>query len=92
MFILPALNLPSVNWASQEGCLFYLRSSLQSLDLPLFYFCGLFLSLSFSHHQFEFFFLFYLPNIPYSRDGRPNRIGYFLLNWNGKGHLASPSC
>ena len=40
-FLLP-LNLPCVNWASQEGCLFHLRSSLWSLDLPLFYFCGLF--------------------------------------------------
>ena len=32
------LDLPYVNWASQECCLFYLRSSLQSLDLPLFCF------------------------------------------------------
>ena len=28
-FLLP-LGLPCVNWASQEGCLFYLRSSLKS--------------------------------------------------------------
>ena len=40
-----------VNWASQEYCLFYLRSSLQSSDLPLFYFHRLFPSLSFSHHH-----------------------------------------
>ena len=33
-------SLPYVNWASQEGCLFYLRSSLWSSDLPLFYFHG----------------------------------------------------
>ena len=33
MFFLP-LGLPCVNWASQECCLFYLRSSLWSLDLP----------------------------------------------------------
>ena len=46
LFLLP-LSLPYVNWASQEGCLFYLRSSLWPLDLPLFYFHGLFL-LSFS--------------------------------------------
>ena len=32
-----------VNWARQEGFLFYLRSPLQSLGLPLFYFLGLFL-------------------------------------------------
>ena len=48
MFFLP-LGLPYVNWASQEGCLFYLRSSLQSSDLPLFYFPGLFPSLSLRH-------------------------------------------
>ena len=34
VFFLP-LGLPNVNWASQECCLFYLRSSLQSSDLPL---------------------------------------------------------
>ena len=43
------LGLPYVNWASQECCLFYLRSSLWSSDLPLFYFHRLFPSLSFSH-------------------------------------------
>ena len=47
-FVLP-LGLPYVNWASQECCFFYLRSSLQSLDLPLFNFCGFSPSLSFSH-------------------------------------------
>ena len=36
------LSLPCVNCASQEGCLFHLKFSLWSLDLPLFYFCGLF--------------------------------------------------
>jgi len=46
------LGLSCVNWASQECCLFYLRSSLQSSDLPLFYFSGLFSSLSFSHPPF----------------------------------------
>ena len=49
-FLLP-LSLTYINWASQESCLFYLRFSLQSSDLPLFYFCGLFPSLSFSHHH-----------------------------------------
>ena len=34
VFFLP-LGLPYVNWALQECCLFYLRSSLWSLDLPL---------------------------------------------------------
>ena len=45
------LGLLYVNWASQECCLFSLRSSLQSSDLPLFYFCRPFPSLSFSHHH-----------------------------------------
>ena len=47
-FLLPPVLL-YINRASQECCLFYLRSSLQSLDCPLLYFCGLFPSLSFSH-------------------------------------------
>ena len=49
-FFLP-LGLPYVVWASQECYLFYLRSSLWSSDPPLFYFHGLFPSLSFSHHH-----------------------------------------
>ena len=50
-FFLPP-GLPYVNWASQECCLLYLRSSLRSADLPLFCFRGLFPSLSFSHRHF----------------------------------------
>ena len=50
VFFLP-LGLPYVHWAGQECCLFYLRSSLWSLDLPLYYFCALFPSLSFSHRH-----------------------------------------
>ena len=49
----PPLSLPYVNWASQEGCLFYLRFSGWSPDVPLFYFCRFFPSLSFSHHHFR---------------------------------------
>ena len=80
LFFLLSLSLPSVNRASQEGCLFQLRFSLQSSDLPLFYFCRRFPSLSFSHHFQSFlnsFFLFYLPNIspPPPRDGRPKSLG-----------------
>ena len=56
MFFLP-LGLPYVNWVSQECCLFYLRSSLWSSDIPLFYFCGLFSSLSFSHRHSGLHFL-----------------------------------
>ena len=40
MFFLLPLSLPYINWASQECCLLYLRFSLQSSDLPLFYFHG----------------------------------------------------
>ena len=52
----PAPEPALVNWASQEACLFYLRSSLWSLDLPLFYVCRLFPSMSFNHHRFALFF------------------------------------
>ena len=47
----PPLGLTYVNWASQECCLFYLKSSVWSSDLPLFYFHGLFPYLSFSHRH-----------------------------------------
>ena len=56
MFYLLPMSLPYVNWASQEGCLFYLRFSLGSSDLPLFYFHGLFPSLSSSHCHFGLLF------------------------------------
>ena len=49
-FLLP-LSLPYVNWASQEGCLFYLWFSLQSSDLPFFFFPRLSPSLSFNHRH-----------------------------------------
>ena len=42
LYVFPPPGLPFVNRASHECCLFYLRSSLQSSDLPLFYFHGLF--------------------------------------------------
>ena len=45
MFFLP-LGLPYVNWASQECCLFYLRSSFQSSDLPLTFLCSIFAGFS----------------------------------------------
>ena len=47
MFFFLPLGLSYVNWVSQVCCLFYLRSSLRSSDLPLFYFHGLSPSLSF---------------------------------------------
>ena len=56
LLVFLSLGLSYVNWASQECCLFYLRSSLRSSDLPLFYFRGLFPSLSFSHRHFGLLF------------------------------------
>ena len=56
-FLLP-LGLPYVNWASHECCLFYLRSSLQSSDLPLFYFLRLSPSWSLATAILDSVFLF----------------------------------
>ena len=56
LYVFLSLGLSYINWASQECCLFYLRSSLQSSDLPLFYSCRLFPSLSFSHCHFGLLF------------------------------------
>ena len=42
LFFLLPLSLHYINWASKEGCLLHLMFSLQSSDLPLFYFHGLF--------------------------------------------------
>ena len=61
LYVYLSLGLSYVNWASQECCLFYLRSSLQSWDL-LFHFPGLFLSLSVATAILDSFPLFYLPN------------------------------
>ena len=55
VFLSP-MGLPFVNWVSQECCLFYLRSSLQYSDLSLFYFRGLFSSLSFSRRHLGLLF------------------------------------
>ena len=44
-FFLP-LGLPYVNWAGQECCLFYLRSSLWSSDFPLTFLCSIFAGFS----------------------------------------------
>ena len=40
--IFPPLGLPYVNWASQECCLFYLRSLFRSSELPLTFLCSIF--------------------------------------------------
>ena len=56
LYVFRSLGLSYVNWASQECCLFYLRSSLWSWDLLLFNFRGLFPSLSCSHRHFGLLF------------------------------------
>ena len=58
-FLLP-LSLAYVNWASQEGGLFYLRFSFQSSELPLFNFMGFFLPCLLAATILDSFFLFYL--------------------------------
>ena len=70
----PPLSLPYVNWASQEGCLFYLRFSFRSLDLPLFYFRGLFPCLLATTILDSFSYSNYLTFLP-SRDRSPNSLG-----------------
>ena len=64
-----------VNWASQEGCLFHLRVSLQPSGFLSFHFCMLFPFLSFSHHHLGLLFPILTSNIPTSRDRRPNSLG-----------------
>ena len=54
-----------LSWECCLFCLFCLRSSLWSSDLP----CLLATAI------LDSFSLFYLPNIPPSRDGRPNSLG-----------------
>ena len=60
----PPLDLPCVNWGSQEGCLFYLRFSLHTLYLPLFCFSRAFSFLCLLATAFtDSPFLFQQPNI-----------------------------
>ena len=75
VFLLP-MSLSYINWASQEGCLFFLRSSLQSSDLSLFYFHGSFPSLSFSHCHFGFLF----PILTTQRI-QADRCSRWLMHW-----------
>ena len=64
-FRLPG-GLPCVNWASQRCCMFQLRFSLWSSDLPLFYFAGVslpcLLATTIWTRFFSFFFLFSYSN------------------------------
>ena len=63
---------------SQECCLFYLKSSLWFLDLPLTFLCSIFVGFPLpcllATAILDSFSLFYLPNIPLSRDGRPSSL------------------
>ena len=43
---LPPPGLPCANWATQECCSFYLKSSLGSSDLPLTFLCSIFAGFS----------------------------------------------
>ena len=54
---------------SQESCSFYLKSSLWSSDPPLTFLVFLATAI------LDSISLFYLRNIPPSRDGRPNSLG-----------------
>ena len=74
---------------SQECCLFCLKFSLWSSDLP----CLL------ATDILDSFSLFYLPNIPPSRDGRPNSLGkkkyiyiFFFFQWYNNILFSKPPC
>ena len=78
LYVFFPLGLPYANWA-QPGMLFYLKSSLQSSDLPLTFLCSIFAGFFFPcllvTAILDSFSLFYLHNIPPSRDGRPSSLG-----------------
>ena len=74
MFFSSPWACPYVNWAGQECCLFYPRSSLWSLDLSLFYFHGLFPCLLATTILDSFSYSNYLTFLP-SRDRSPNSLG-----------------
>ena len=78
LYVCLSLGLSYINWASQDCCLFYLRSSLRSLDLH-FIFVGFSLPCLVATAILDSFSLFYLPNIPPSRDGRPSSLGIGAL-------------
>ena len=57
LYVFFLLGLPYANWA-HAGVLFYLKSSLQSFDFALFYFCRLFFSCLLATAILDSFFLF----------------------------------
>ena len=80
LFLL-TLSLPYVNWVSQEGCLFYPRSSFRSSDVSLFYFPRLLLSLSFSHCHFELLFPILTVSVQFSSVQSLSRVHLFVTPW-----------
>ena len=78
-FLLP-LSLPYVHWTSQEGCLFYLKFSLWSSDLPLFCFHRLSFLCPLATTTLDSFFLFYLPKRTVEKDA--NFFGMVFLEIN----------
>ena len=89
-FFLFRLSPPYVNWASQEGCLLHLRLltfvlHLCSLDVSLFYFCGLFPFFVFKPA------LFWTPFSYSSYLTFPNPQPLHVLHWQaGSSPLSSP--
>ena len=70
-----SLGLSYVNWASLEWCLFRLRSSLRPRTFFCFIFKGFSLPCLVATAILDSFSLFYIPNSPPSRDGRPSYLG-----------------
>ena len=68
LYVSLSLGLSYVNWASQECCLFYLRSSLRPQTF-FFHFPGLFPALSVATAILDSFSLFYLPNTSRTKHG-----------------------
>ena len=62
LYVYRSLGLSCVNWASQEWCLFYLRSPLRSSDLLLFIFASFSLPCLVATAVLDSSSLFYLPN------------------------------
>ena len=75
LYVYLSLGLSCVNWASQECCLFYLRSSLVPWTFVCSIFAGFPLPCLLATAILDSFSLFYLPNIPPSRDERPDSLG-----------------
>ena len=73
MFFSSTWACPMQIGLSQECCFFYLKSSLWSSDLLLTFLVFLATTI------LDSFSLFYLANIPPSRDGRPNSLGIGAL-------------